>query len=115
MSALDWVVAVWALALIVPLICRMDPIGYREHRAWVVVFHIAMISTCWGAWYATVTRGAFVLSIAALTCISAWLIGSYSTWKRGVPSYLAKGPVEHHARRATDRPDAVLARNGEAT
>ena len=56
-----------------------------------------------------------MLSIAALTCISAWLIGSYSTWKRGVPSYLAKGPVEHHARRATDLPDAVLARNGEAT
>ena len=116
MSALDWFVTVWALALIVPVICRMDPLGYREHRAWVVVFHVAMISTCWGAWYATVTRGAFVLSISALACISAWLIGSYGTWRRGVPAYLANGPVEQPARRASDRIDGVLARrNGEAS
>lgn len=111
MSALDVIAFVWALVLIVPCACRMDPLRYWRHKLLPIVFHQSMWIVCLGAAFSAWQGLTGVLELAALTCVTIWMVWSYQEWRDGVPVEEELEPKEPPARRATDRLAGAM-RNG---
>jgi hypothetical protein len=114
MSTLNIFVFAWALGLLIPCICRLDPLHYREHKTLPVLFYVALQCGCIGAMWSAYRGVSGVVEISALSTASVWMIGTYAKFTTSMlPAMRRTGEPR---RRVSDRIDGALARrNGGAS
>lgn len=86
------------------LMCRLDGLRYRTHRASIVFMHAFMGTGCVLAGAHAVQGDVGVIDAAAVAATLCWVRASYANWRHGVPDTYRTQPTPLDETVATQPP-----------